>query len=508
MAIPLVYLLAASVLLRPVNTNIAFIEKELGGLKEYKQALSLYFELYESHHPEIIIERIKSIAETNSSLAWQRARREIESSPHGTLSTSQIAAILRTAMQDIGDESNLILDPVLESYYAVDLLIDQIPLFLIWGTSTNTQNIPMPEVIAHYSARLDHALRVVSAQSHDNSRLEKNIADLKADWEPLLNNEISASPANVMLQHVRALSDTTMDLLEVFLNKRLAEQRQQRIIIISIIIGFYIAITTLIVAAMRNYVSKREVSLSQERQKLVTQLAQKNDELEKFAHAAAHDLKEPVRTMRCFATLLKSESPDELTEATAEYVNVIENTAQRAEQMINDLLGYTQVSEEALAVEHCDCNKEVAAVLQDLKPAIDAIKPEITIATLPSVQTVPSMFRRVILNLIDNAIKYRKRDALLTIHIHAEKQDGSWLFSVRDNGIGLASEHTEMAFEPFKRLEPALHTQGSGIGLTSCKKIIERLGGRIWIASDLDQGTTIYFTLPLTLLNMWIGRAL
>ena len=200
--------------------------------------------------------------------------------------------------------------------------------------------------------------------------------------------------------------------------------------------------------------------------------------------------------MRCFATLLKSESPDELTEATAEYVNVIENTAQRAEQMINDLLGYTQVSEEALAVESCDCNKEVAAVLQDLKPVIDAVNPEITIAVLPSVKTVPSMFRRVILNLIDNAVKYRKRDVLLTIHVRAEKQDGGWLFSVRDNGMGMANEHTETVFEPFRRLEPALYKEGNGIGLTSCKKIIERLGGRIWIASDLDQGTTIYFTLP------------
>ena len=495
-AIPVVYFVAASTLLRPVDNNIAFVEKELDGLKEYQFALSLYFQLYETQRPDTIIARVKAVPASNRFSAWKDAKNELASSQNQH-SVSEVASVIREVILDIGDESNLILDPVLDSYYLVDTLFNQVPLFLIWGTSTTSYNMPMPEMLAHYSERLDHASTVVSVQAYSIPQLKSNIAALKADWQRIRNKDISAPSVEKILPHVQALSQTAMDSLNVLLHKRLAEQQRTRVTIIWIISGFYVAMSLLIVAAIRNYVSKREVSLAKERQQLITQLAQKNEELEKFVHAAAHDLKEPLRTMRCFAALLKSESAQELTTSTSEYVEVIENTASRAEQMINDLLGYTKLTEEKLVVETCDCEKEVAAVLEDLKSAIYTVKPDIKISTLPVIQTVPSMFRRVMLNLLDNALKYRRMDAPLHIAINAEQEDDCCLFSICDNGIGMAGDQVETVFEPFQRLEPALYQNGSGIGLTSCKKIVERLGGKIWINSAIDHGTTVYFSLPL-----------
>lgn len=450
-----IYILAAITLLQSYSANIAFTQKELRGLDDYEQSAELYF-------------------------------------------SSSNSASLKQHIRTIGDESNLILDPELSSYYAVDILFNHVPLLVEHVFIYSKNQAGSLQDLPYHLSNLDHSISMLSDQHCMKCPLLKQQTEtIKDRLLAIKQHPLTHDKSQDLIVQIQKIAHSSSVILREKLDGRLRSQKDQYYKVLAIIAVLYVVLIALIGFALRNYVSKREVNLAKERQKLITQLAQKNDELEKFAHAAAHDLKEPVRTMRCFATLLKSESPDELTEATAEYVNVIENTAQRAEQMINDLLGYTQVSEEALAMERCDCNMQVAAVLQDLKPVIDAVKPEITIAALPSVQTVPSMFRRVILNLIDNALKYRKRDALLTINIHAEKQDECWLFSVRDNGIGLASEHKETVFEPFRRLEPALYKEGNGIGLTSCKKIIERLGGRIWIASDLDQGTTIYFTLPI-----------
>ena len=166
--------------------------------------------------------------------------------------------------------------------------------------------------------------------------------------------------------------------------------------------------------------------------------------------------------------------------------------------MINDLLGYSQVGEEPLLPEPCDTAQELAAVLEDLKLLIDKARPEISQTGLPVLSTVPSMFRRLLANLIDNAIKYRKTESPLKIDIRAARQDNCWIFSVRDNGIGIAKEHTEYVFEPFKRLPPARTQEGQGIGLTSCRKIVERLGGRIWMTSHGPEGTTVSFSLPIS----------
>jgi two-component system, chemotaxis family, sensor kinase Cph1 len=100
-------------------------------------------------------------------------------------------------------------------------------------------------------------------------------------------------------------------------------------------------------------------------------------------------------------------------------------------------------------------------------------------------------------NLLDNAIKYRRLGTPPAIHIQAKKQDGFWLFSVRDNGMGIAKRDIKTVFEPFKRLNPTFRHEGQGIGLTSCKKIVERLGGKIWIESELEKGTTVLFTVPV-----------
>ncbi|MFZ4761436.1 MAG: sensor histidine kinase [Alphaproteobacteria bacterium] len=492
--ISVIYILAAITLLRSYSANIKFTEKELQGLQQFTSAADLYLDLHKTHNIEDIRQKIMALPHESTNNLWWPIQEKLQQQP---LEFSAFTALLRQLIRDIGDQSNLILDPEIPSYYATTTLLNHVPLLV--------------EHIAIYRQPPSHHLPDIPFHLENLTHAQKKISAYRPEYA----NQIAAATAhikNILLQSttlphpvetfdklindIETITAATTTLLQGFLQERLVKQIQHYRTMVTIIMALYVMLVASIMLAFLNHVSKKEKGLAHERKKLITQLAEKNDDLEKFAHAAAHDLKEPVRTMRCFATLLKNEMAPALTDSTHEYIEIIENTAKRAEEMINDLLGYTRVSEEALAIESCDCATEFLAVLEDLKPLIDELNPTIHAALLPTIHTVPSMFRRVMLNLLDNAIKYRQLDRPLIIEINAALQAENWLFTVADNGIGIANEYKDSVFEPFRRLEPSLYQAGNGIGLTSCKKIIERLGGKIWLESNLNQGTTIYFLLP------------
>lgn len=440
--ISIIYIHIATTLLRTNSDNIVFLEKELKGLGEYEETMSEYFKL----PPE---EQKKS------------------------------GKALRNLIREIGDGSNLILDPSLESYHIINILLNHIPKFISVETASSDNLI-------YYFEDMEHAVHILSENN-------LNFNEIKDYVEQLKSKEINRQDSLLKVQELFKLS---VSLLKQLLQKRLNIQNEQHSLSLAIITGLYFALIFSVVFAIRNYATKQEIKSAAEKHDLLVKLAEKNDELEKFTYAAAHDLREPIRTICCFTSLLKKEAGGKLDKSTTEYTDIIERTAKRAEQMIGDLLDYARLSENNWSLEGCDCAGEITGALEDLKSLVKIAKPNIIIGEMPTIKTIPSLFRRIILNLIDNAIKYRKDGTSPEIHIEAQKRNGDWLFSISDNGIGISSEHIDSVFQPFKRLYPSEYKIGEGIGLTSCKKIAEILGGKIWIESKIGVGTTVYFVIP------------
>jgi signal transduction histidine kinase len=481
-----VYFLIAGILLQSDNANIDFIGKEQRGLSDYKSAISIYLKLSQAGDVGLIKDQIAHKTDANYPAAWNQAGDELEQ--ENTLPDA--ARTLRNLIRNIGDQSNLILDPELESYYVVDILFNRIPSLVVPVAAENNGIS-----IAHSLEGLDHAAQIIAQDpSQDSASLIKSIADFNQSRKALDRKNAVPEEQAVILQRASNMAQAAAQLLDGLLHQRVVLHLQHRSLVITFILVLYTALVVLVIFAVRNYVYKREIRLVKERQGLIEKLAQKNDELESFTYVAAHDMKEPVRTMRCFAALIKEEAKLELTGPVNDYLQIIDRAAGRAEQMIKDLLSYTKLNAEAFEFEPCDSQKEVAAVLQDLNSLIESTPSKIRIGHLPAITTVPSLFRRVVQNLIDNAIKYHKPGRVPEIFVGAERQDANWVFFVRDNGIGIDPEHTGVIFEPFRRL--GRDGDGHGIGLTSCKKIVELLGGKIWVESNPGEGATFFFSLP------------
>jgi light-regulated signal transduction histidine kinase (bacteriophytochrome) len=171
--------------------------------------------------------------------------------------------------------------------------------------------------------------------------------------------------------------------------------------------------------------------------------------------------------------------------------------AMRMHTQINDLLAYSRVGTHSKLFEQTDCNFVVDQVVANLQAAIDKSGAVVTYNSLPTIMADASQMVQLFQNLISNAIKFRS-DKPPEIHIGAERTNGEWLFSVRDNGIGIDPQYSERIFQVFQRLHDPTEYPGTGIGLAICKKIVERHGGRIWVESSQGKGSTFFFTIPGT----------
>jgi PAS domain S-box-containing protein len=225
-------------------------------------------------------------------------------------------------------------------------------------------------------------------------------------------------------------------------------------------------------------------------------LVRANTDLEQFAYSASHDLQEPLRMISTYSSMLKRKFGKQLGPDGDEYIRYTVDGAIRMQQLISDLLAYTQAA--ALAEE----DPTVADGDQALRDALDSLRESLTSSgaavehtALPRVRMHQFQLEQVLQNLISNAIRYRREEPP-QIQIAAERQDSEWLFSVRDNGIGIDPKYKERIFGIFKRLHSAADYPGSGIGLAICQRIIHRIGGRIWVESELGRGSTFFFTAP------------
>ena len=229
--------------------------------------------------------------------------------------------------------------------------------------------------------------------------------------------------------------------------------------------------------------------------RLNEELRRSNTELQQFAYIAAHDLREPLRTIASYTALLAKQFSSYLDADTKENVAFVISATKRMQQLIDDLLTYSRIHTHAKGSRPTDCTELIEKVLGSLQTAMEETGARITYADLPVISADSSQFEQVFTNLITNALKFRSAEAP-TVHITAQSQQGSWLFAFRDNGIGLEMEYGERIFQMFQRLHTMDEYPGTGIGLALCRRIIERHGGRIWVESELGRGSTFFFTVP------------
>ena len=227
--------------------------------------------------------------------------------------------------------------------------------------------------------------------------------------------------------------------------------------------------------------------------KKVEELAQSNQELEQFAYVASHDLQEPLRMVASYTQLLAERYRGKLDEQADKYIGYAVEGAVRMQGLIQDLLAFSRAGRQGLDMKNTECDSAVAEALQNLQAAIAESGAVVLHDPLPTVTGNAVQLQQVFQNLIGNAIKFRGHDAPV-IQIEAKRQGADWLFSVQDNGIGIASEQRDGIFTIFRRLHTRTEYPGNGIGLAICKKIIEQHGGKIWVETHPGPGTIFRFT--------------
>lgn len=292
-------------------------------------------------------------------------------------------------------------------------------------------------------------------------------------------------------------------LIEEKANQKVVISRRNNTIVASFILLFLLA--TIAILFWRNakkeqrYSLKLESKVQERTHDLLLanrDLSQSNEELERFAYIASHDLKEPVRNIISFTELLEKEIGDDKNERVKSFMNIIHQNSQHMFSLIRDTLEFSKIESENNIVESVDLNKTIKDIETTISTTIQKEKAILKIKRpLPVLNANKTQLYIVFKNLIENGIKYNESEnpTILIDHIKKEKE---YIFSIKDNGIGIDATHYDRIFEMYKRLKMKEGLEGTGLGLATCKKIIQQLGGNIWIESNQGEGSTFKFTLP------------
>ena len=228
---------------------------------------------------------------------------------------------------------------------------------------------------------------------------------------------------------------------------------------------------------------------------LLGDLERSNEELEQFAYVASHDLQEPLRMVSSYVQLLSKRYKGKLDSDADEFIYYAVDGAKRMQEMIKSLLTYSRVGTHGKSLEPVDCEAVLDQALENLAIAIEESGAVITRDPMPDVVADDVQLVQLFQNLIGNGIKYHGEKSPC-IHVSAKKENDEWVFSVKDNGIGIDPEYKDQIFKIFQRLHDKEYS-GTGIGLSVCKKIVERHGGKIWVESEPGVASTFYFTIPI-----------
>ena len=227
-------------------------------------------------------------------------------------------------------------------------------------------------------------------------------------------------------------------------------------------------------------------------------LLSSNEDLDRFASVAAHDLKEPLRMIFMYLELLARENRGKLSKSSEEFLWYAHDGALRMNALLDALSAYAHLEFNTKTFCAVDLNHALDNAIQMLEPAIVEKGAVITRDTLPIVDGEPAFLIQLFQNLLANAIKYQREGVRPEIHVFSRLQKGNWVIGVRDNGLGFPKKNAELIFQPFRRLHSKAEFPGSGLGLATCKKIVELHRGEVWADSQEDKGSVFYFTVPVS----------
>ena len=310
------------------------------------------------------------------------------------------------------------------------------------------------------------------------------------------SNVVLKERGSQAMDDIRKIISTVITKENENLAKRGAEQEASftNAMLLFVIVLLFAAVMILLLF----HLTQREARELERRVALRTEeLQRSNQDLQQFAYVASHDLKEPLRMISSYSTLLQRRYEGRLEDDADAYIQYIVDGVKRMDLLITDLLDYSragQSTDEDLV--NVDPEPVLQSVLDNLKVTIAAAGAKVTHDRLPRVAYDEMRLAQLLQNLIGNAVKYRG-DAKPIIHLFAERTESETIFSVRDNGPGIPPEHHETVFGIFKRLH-GKEVEGTGIGLAMCRRIVERYGGRIWVESTPGSGATFKFTIPHT----------
>jgi PAS domain S-box-containing protein len=231
------------------------------------------------------------------------------------------------------------------------------------------------------------------------------------------------------------------------------------------------------------------------RKRAEEELKRSNEELERFAYVASHDLQEPLRTVASYVQLLSRRYRDKLDSDAVDFIDFAVGGVRRMQHLIEDLLAFSRVGTRGAPLVPTDLGPAMQSTLHSLHAAIDESGAEVTADDMPVVMADAGQVEQLLTNLVGNALKFRGTDPP-RVHVHVARRGPVWAITVQDNGIGIEPEYFERIFVIFQRLHSRDEYAGTGVGLAICKKIVERHGGRIWVESAPGQGTRFSVTLP------------
>jgi signal transduction histidine kinase len=352
-----------------------------------------------------------------------------------------------------------------------------------------------------------------------DARLNK-LKELVALWTPRQRgrneSELVLSSGRELMQQIQDLC-TVMEKEEnrLLANRLEAQRRTEREVALCFVLGLLANFVLLYwayrlieqyglardvaeaeIRELNNELENRVHERTSELEQANSNLRRSNEDLTRFAYIASHDLQEPLRTVGSYAGLLGRRYQGQLDEQADKYIRFIVEGAKRMQTLVQDLLAYSRVGTEALRLAPTDMNSVAQRVKENLQIAISETNAQIMTDDLPPVLADQSKLAMVLQNLIANAIKFSKPGEPPLVHIQARRDEGEWIFSVSDNGIGFDQAYAEKIFVMFQRLHQVGAYSGTGIGLAICKRIVDGHGGRIWAASAPAAGSTFYFSIP------------
>jgi len=254
--------------------------------------------------------------------------------------------------------------------------------------------------------------------------------------------------------------------------------------------GISLVVVGIVVSFLSEQISGREIEFNE----IMEDLKRSNEDLQQFAYVASHDLQEPLRAIVSFSQLLEDKYQDKIDKDGKEFIHFITGGAKKMNTLIKDLLLYSRITTHAQPSKLTNLEIILQDALFNLHESIKESGAVITYDEMPILKVDKTQFIQLFQNLLSNAIKFRRKEPP-RIHIGLKKINSGWLFSVKDNGIGIELEYFNKLFNIFYRLHTKEEYSGTGIGLPICKKIVQRYGGKIWVESKFGKGSTFFFTI-------------